>query len=530
MTTIYRRFENWNEARREANLDPKKGRGVTDEEILEDFKRVVDKLDTPPSRRDYDEHGEYSVSTIRNHFGSVPNLLTQMGITPKGSVTEEQLIEDLQRVAEIVDSAPTFAEYEEHGKYSSTPIYNIFGSYTNAIREAGYTPVSDQTITRKELQEDILRVAEIVGKTPTKEEYQKHGEYSPTTVVYHYGSWNSFISEIGLTPPRNIPEEDLIKDIQRVGDVVDGAPTSEEYSSHGRFSTSPLYDRFGSWGNTLREAGYFPNEKPSDRELLTALRETASDSVVLSPAELREELRYSLGTYARAFDDWWTAIVLAGLIPRDRRPLRPYSIHQFHEAAKDLQPPDAVIMLLAQFTSLSVSLMPDFSHDWIADRTDKFIVKVPKKITGTRKTWMFRLPETWKDPYLSERRRTHLTELLDWYWDHYDTAHPESGDFVRDCLKRTGKEANLGGHRETLSDPNMGDIPRVTGGDLRITRAINLARQGTSSEIIRTQLGSEYVNTYITPQQAFTWLYVHEGYEHPDYDPPNAVFDPVDPS
>lgn len=524
-TTMRRRFGGWDDARRQAGLDPEAATGVTEQELREDFERVVDKLDHPPSAPDYEEHGEYASSTVRNYLGPIPDLLTEMGITPKGTVTAEQLIEDIQRVAENVGGAPTCDQYDQHGEYSLTPVYNTFSSYAEAVREAGHTPVIEQTVTREELRDDILRVAEIVGGTPTQQEYTEHGKHSPSTVAYHHGTWTDFIIDIGLVPTRNIPRDQVIEDIERVGELVnERGPTMQQYRQYGNFSTWIVFDRFGSWGDGLRAAGYLPNEKPTDEELLVTLREASSDGI--APTSNRVE--YSIKTYARAFGSWWSANVLAGLTPRDRRPLSPESIHRVHEVTIDLQPPEeAVIGLLAQFTGLGGDLIPEFSEDWVADRDDKHIVKVPKELIETKKTWIFRLPETWNNPYLSERRKTHLPELLDWYWDHYNEAHPESASYVIDLLYRIGKEAQLGDGREVMSHRGVGDVPQIRGGDLRITRAINLARQGIPAESIQRQLGSEYVDTYIGPQQAFAWLYAHEGYEHPDYEPPDAVLNSV---
>jgi hypothetical protein len=496
---------------------------VTEQELREDFERVVNKLDHPPSQLDYEEHGEYTSSTLRRNLGPIPDLLTEMGITPKGTVTADQLIEDIQRVAEVVGGAPTFAQYQQHGEYSSGSVYNIFGSYIEAVREAGHTPVIEQTVTREELREDILRVADIVGGTPTQKEYTEHGEYNSSTVAYHHGTWNDFIIDIGLVPTRNIPREQLIEDIKRVGEVIDqGGATMQQYQQHGNFSTQTVFNEFGSWGDGLRAAGYLPNEKPTDKELLVTLREASSDGIAPS----FDMTEYSTATYARAFGSWWSANVLAGLTPRNRRPLYPHSIHRFHEATTNLQPPEAVIGLLAQFTGLGIDLIPEFSEDWIADRDDKHIVKVPKELTESKKTWIFRLPETWNDPYHSERRKTHLPELLDWYWDHYSETHLDSRQSVNSLLHRLGEEANLGDSRGIVSLNNIGDVPRISDGDLRITRTINLAREGIPVESIHRQLGSGYADTYISPQQAFAWLYIHEGYKHPDYDPPDVV-DPI---
>jgi translation initiation factor 2 gamma subunit (eIF-2gamma) len=54
-----------------------------------------------------------------------------------GGVTEGELIDEIQRLVDEVRMRPTTRTMQEYGKYSTRPYYDHFGSWKNALREAG---------------------------------------------------------------------------------------------------------------------------------------------------------------------------------------------------------------------------------------------------------------------------------------------------------------------------------------------------------------------------------------------------------
>lgn len=53
------------------------------------------------------------------------------------NVTQEDIIEDLQRVAEIVERGPSLDEYREYGDHSTYHLYNRFEGLDEARTVAG---------------------------------------------------------------------------------------------------------------------------------------------------------------------------------------------------------------------------------------------------------------------------------------------------------------------------------------------------------------------------------------------------------
>lgn len=54
-----------------------------------------------------------------------------------------------------------------------------------------------------ELLEDLRRVADKVGESPTAQQYHERGKYAPSTFGHRFGSWNEAKVEAGLSPCRN---------------------------------------------------------------------------------------------------------------------------------------------------------------------------------------------------------------------------------------------------------------------------------------------------------------------------------------
>lgn len=88
---------------------------------------------------------------------------------PRQRWTEEELIEDLQRVADIVDQSPTMDEYSEHGVISADALRQRFGSWAEAHRAADLEPRDGPLNTdgRKPKFADLS--LEDVGLTPLGE-------------------------------------------------------------------------------------------------------------------------------------------------------------------------------------------------------------------------------------------------------------------------------------------------------------------------------------------------------------------------
>lgn len=118
-------------------------------------------------------------------------------------------------------------------------------------------PIEDE-----ELLSDIRRVYEKLGSPPSENEYREHGEYSVSAVRRAFGKFTEGREKAGIPNPdmrggqNKIPREDLIEEIHKVGEAVDGTPTREDLQRIGEFAEQPYRNEFGSWSEALLAAGY----------------------------------------------------------------------------------------------------------------------------------------------------------------------------------------------------------------------------------------------------------------------------------
>jgi hypothetical protein len=51
--------------------------------------------------------------------------------------SDEDLLDDIRRLAAEIGHPPTLQEYRERGEYGATTLFERFGSYRDALQEAG---------------------------------------------------------------------------------------------------------------------------------------------------------------------------------------------------------------------------------------------------------------------------------------------------------------------------------------------------------------------------------------------------------
>ncbi|MGD0061147.1 MAG: HNH endonuclease [Verrucomicrobiia bacterium] len=168
------------------------------------------------------------------------------------------------------------------------------------------------------LLDDLRVVARHLGKTTlTKEDYDQHGRFSPSTMQKRFGSWNRALELSGLAVQKrlNIAHEELLADLKRVADLLGlKTVTTSHYTTHGKFCVATLDRVFGSWPKSLAAAGLEPPAgwKPevTDDELLSTM------AVVwerLGRQPRREDFRsplskFSYTPYIRRFGSWRKAL------------------------------------------------------------------------------------------------------------------------------------------------------------------------------------------------------------------------------
>lgn len=139
--------------------------------------------------------------------------------------------------------------------------------------------------SRDDLLEELLRVANELGRAPSQREMQERSPMSKYQYIKEFGSWNAarnaadleFIQTKfgaaegepeGYTPTQpspSIPEEELLEEIRRLTDKFGRIPKREEMDNDGKFSAGAYSRRFNSWRDAISEAGYEPRPHPNNQ-------------------------------------------------------------------------------------------------------------------------------------------------------------------------------------------------------------------------------------------------------------------------
>ena len=114
--------------------------------------------------------------------------------------------------------------------------------------------------TDQEILEELRAAAERLGRSPTMREFANDSQarVHPQTVIEHFGTWNAAKRAAGLFPRRFITRAELLEQLRRLGDELGRTPTARDLGERRRSlpSVSLYAHTFGSLGNALREAGY----------------------------------------------------------------------------------------------------------------------------------------------------------------------------------------------------------------------------------------------------------------------------------
>lgn len=113
-------------------------------------------------------------------------------------ITDEELIADLKRVANGLNKDfVSFQRYKKRGKYDSTTLARRFGSWSEALKRAGLqVNRHPPRISEEELFQNIEEIWVKLGRQPRVTEIQKPlSKYSPGAYQKRFGTWRKALTK-----------------------------------------------------------------------------------------------------------------------------------------------------------------------------------------------------------------------------------------------------------------------------------------------------------------------------------------------
>lgn len=219
-------------------------RNISDNELIHDVKRVsalCQKVSL--TGKEYEAQGRFSISTLRNHFGSWNEVLRLAGLSvEKGRLkhhdyceSDEVFFVDLRRVAKLTGrDYITLTDYEKHGRFSYGERVRKYGGWDSLLKAAGLMKTPFRTgpkkkYTQKELFEEIERMWIMLGTQPSCNDLRKGNvsKIGVNTYFRHFGSWRKALeafvsyvnSEDGEDNNKPLPSEVVTDNSKSKGQI-----------------------------------------------------------------------------------------------------------------------------------------------------------------------------------------------------------------------------------------------------------------------------------------------------------------------
>lgn len=106
------------------------------------------------------------------------------------TVTKEEMISLMKKLAAEQGEAPTLMKFLEAGKFTTRAFRKQFATYNDALEQAGLKRQgAGHPVPMKILFEDWARVVRKIGKIPTVAEYDRLGKHCAKPFQLRFGGW-----------------------------------------------------------------------------------------------------------------------------------------------------------------------------------------------------------------------------------------------------------------------------------------------------------------------------------------------------
>jgi hypothetical protein len=165
--------------------------------------------------------------------------------------SRDQLLDMLRKASQTLGTDFRAKDFQAFTGVNYHVVSRAFGSWHDAMLEAGLTPKSDKRlILPADLIHEARALASHLGKnTLTIFDWRSHGSCDDGTVRRRFGSWELFLKEakLDLGNPQDIPNQKLLKEFGRLHNVLRKPVSPGDMDSMGKYSSSTYIRRWGSW-------------------------------------------------------------------------------------------------------------------------------------------------------------------------------------------------------------------------------------------------------------------------------------------
>jgi hypothetical protein len=234
--------------------------------LLADLCRLYEAQGKVPTAQDYRDNGNYPLQHIYDKFGSIVDAREQAGIDEEQQkdiphkIERERILMDINGLWRHLGRVPSSTDYREYGKHSLKAVYRAFNSWIDARKEAGVYDGNLWNLDKSDIIERLQTLYEEKGSEPTIYDYQERfSEHHD--IFYDYGGFVKLKKDAGVyegeygNEARKISKLDMVEDLRKKAELVDGPLSIEDYREIGDYSIPTITKEFDSFISARAEAG-----------------------------------------------------------------------------------------------------------------------------------------------------------------------------------------------------------------------------------------------------------------------------------
>lgn len=179
-------------------------------EILEEEFSSVAEDGEVPKFEDFREKTGFSITPIHNQYESYGDFVRSCGYDYY-QWTDGEILKGIQDVSDkyCEGDRPTTSDIRNYADFSPETVQYRFGSMNKAFEKVGFDDIHYMNVPKERLLKEINIVFDKLGKRPTSREMTEYGIFSIKLFQDKFGSWNNAIAEAGYEP---IPQHGQGKD------------------------------------------------------------------------------------------------------------------------------------------------------------------------------------------------------------------------------------------------------------------------------------------------------------------------------
>lgn len=254
-------------------------RQSTEEELTEALDRAETAIVRAEQYAEVDDHVSVreTLDDVVSHLDEATQLLNVAGVTDELRSRYDALVERADALREVLPDEEQTSEYRnqdlveslqvlttklgesprpefvnEYGEYPADAYLEAFGSWPEALAASNLDQIDEdarerRTYSRVNVLDELVCVADDIGRPPSKSEMNEHGSMSSTTVVNRFQDWGTALEIADITGSKEPKKEEESSDVEMESSI-------EEEPEEPTTSQSSILDQIEKEINSLESA------------------------------------------------------------------------------------------------------------------------------------------------------------------------------------------------------------------------------------------------------------------------------------